>query len=249
MNLGLLQVVEDPEEALPLLERAQTLRLAHSNSPQAGERPFIRDLGMGYYNVALAQLHLGDASAAERNLRKAISEFEKLAKMEPNDLVNRHQAANCRRMIADVKAAGNESDAAIELYEQARDELRDLSLRNPNVPEFVADLAGVEMNLGAQLQLQGQLEAALIELTVAGDQLRGLVDKGAAAPRHLRDLGVALRASGQLLVELDRREDARERLTESKTVLEKLVREHPDEEQYATDLQLTIEALDELDAV
>jgi tetratricopeptide (TPR) repeat protein len=250
MNLGLLELgAGDSENALPLLERAQTLRLAHSSSPEAGSRAFIRDLGMGYYNLALAQLRLGDGSAAESNLFKAISSFEKLAELEPNDLVNRHQIAICRRMIADAKADGDETDGAVELYEQARNELRDLALRNPDEPEYAADLAGVEMNLGLQLQLMGEHEPALAEFTAASDQLRVLVAKRAAVPRYRRDLGVALRAAGQLLTELDRRDDARRRLAESKAVLEVLVREHPGDEGFAKDLQLTLEALEEADSI
>jgi serine/threonine-protein kinase len=249
MNLGLMEIEDGrPQEALPLLQRAQTLRLAHRESPQAESRPFIRDLGMGYYNLAMAQMMTGDQSAAESNLFKAISSFEKLAKLEPNDLVNRHQIALCRRMIATAKEVGDD-DEAIELFEQARDELRELSLRNPEVPEYVADLAGIEMNLGARLEAMGQAEAALRELESGAGHLRSLVDQHVAVPRYRRDLGVALYAAGKVLAGLDRRDDARTRLEESKTVLERLVRENPSNVGYGNDLQATLEALEEVDAI
>jgi eukaryotic-like serine/threonine-protein kinase len=255
MNLGVLDYdAGAPEKALPQLKRAQSIRLAQTGWLDASSRQFVRDVGKGYYNIALAHLQLGDSPSAESSLFKAIDSFEKLYKLEPNDLVNRHQLANCRRMIADAKTAQDEPAeedllAAMELYEQAREELRELSVRNPDVPEFAADLAGVRMNLGAQWQATGKLDDALEELSGAVEQLRSLAENHTGVPRYRRDLGVSLRAAGQVLAELDRREEAREWLQESQQVLEKLVREHPQDAGYTEALQETLESLEELDAV
>ncbi len=193
MNLGLLALQErKPESALPLLEQAQTLRLAHGDVQQATSPEFLRDLGKGYYNIAQANMDLNDAGAAEANLFKAADAFERLAKLDPKDLEIRRNLAICRRRIADAKVAAGDDAAAIDFFSQACKELRDLSEHNPDVPEFAADLAGVQMNLGSLLEATGQHETALAELVDAAEGLRRLVDQQSSVPSYRRDLGVAL---------------------------------------------------------
>src|SRR5207253_2959257 len=123
-NLGLLELdAAGPEKALPILERAQNLRHAHNSSADAATCDFQRDLGMGYYNIALARKQSGDAPAAAADFLKAVAAFEQVARLEPNDLGNRHRLAICRRLIGDVKADNDETEEAVDLYDQARDEL------------------------------------------------------------------------------------------------------------------------------
>jgi serine/threonine-protein kinase len=250
MNLGQLQMIAgEPAAALPLLERAQSLRLAHATPDSPPSTAMQRDLGMGYFNLARAQLALGDASAGESRLMDAIGTFEALAERQSQDLENHRRLALCRRLVAGVKAAAGDADAAIDFYEQARDALEELERRNPDVPDYAADLAGVRMDLGDFLHAQGELRGALVEMSAAVDGLRKLVEREAAVPRRQRDLAVALRAAGEILGALDRRDEARGRLGESKSLLEQLVREHPTDAVYATELQLTAEALAVLDAI
>jgi len=250
MNLGLLELdAERPKAALPLLDQAQTLRLAHAGGGEALPRDFRRDLGMGYYNLALAHMALDDAASAERDLNRAIDAFQQLAEEEPRDLDNRRRIAISMRLIADAKRAADDGPGAMDYYGRARDALEKLHDQNPDVPEFAGDLAGVRMNLGALLEADGQIEPALVELTAAADELRSLADRDAASPSQRRDLGVALRASGVLLHQLARGDEARQRLDESKQVLERLVREHPDDKGLAAQLKQTLDALAALEAI
>jgi serine/threonine-protein kinase len=250
MNLGLLELIAGkPAAALPRLERAQGLRLAHAEGEAGGSPKLHRDLGMGYYNLAQAHLQNGDAAAAEKNLLAAIGAFESLIVESPADFEQQRRLAICRRMLGDAKAAAGDSEAAIRAYEQARKTLGDVVARNPNVAEYAADFAGVRMNLAQQLRLSGDQDAALEELEAATDSLRKLVERNAAVPRHRSDLGVALRAEGELLATLKRRDEARTALEESKQVFENLVREHPQVPTYATELKLTSDVLAELNAI
>ncbi len=249
MNLGVVRLAAgEPMAALPILERAQTLRLAHADDEQDGAAS-QRDLGMGYFNLAAARLALGEPIAAEENLAAAIAAFERVALLEPKDFDNRRRLANTHRMLADARAAEGDAAGAIEFYEQARDMLADLADRNPDVPEYVADLAGVRMNLGAHLHNEGDPASALAELDAAAEELRILVAEETATPRHERDLAAALRAGGEALVALNRRDEARSRMDESQQILARLVREHPGEADYAAELKRTREALASLEAI
>jgi serine/threonine-protein kinase len=249
MNLGLLDLrAGKPADAIRLLERAQSLRQAHRNV--ATPSPAMqRDVGMGYYNLALAQLQSDDADAAQASLMDAIEGFEQLATAKPHDMEIRRFLANCRRILADVQAAAGDTDKAIENYHLARQSLSELVLRNPDVPEYAADLAGVQMNLGDHLRQKTDLPAALEELQAAAATLTTLSEQETALPRHQRDLGVALRATGEVLLELDRVDEARQRLKASQDVLSRLVREQPADASYAAELKATEDALAELDAI
>jgi tetratricopeptide (TPR) repeat protein len=172
-----------------------------------------------------------------------------LAKAKPQDMDNRRAIANCRRIIADVLAAAGETDEAIESYNAARQALAELVRHNPDVPDYAADLAGVQMNLGDQLRQSGDLPSALDELLAAATALEILCEGESSVPRRQRDLGVALRAAGEVLMDLDRPDEARAKLEASREVLSRLVREQPADPTYAAELKATSDALAELDAI
>jgi serine/threonine protein kinase/tetratricopeptide (TPR) repeat protein len=250
MNMGMVDLaLGKPAEALPLVERAQSLRLAHAEGEADVSVELERDLGMGYYNGALVELALGDGDAAKARLLEAIDAFERVALRAPPDFDNRRRLALSRRMVGDVATQSGDVEAAIPFYEQARDALSELVDRNPDVAEYRADLAGVQMNLGAQLQTLGNDELALAEMDAAATELSALADAESATPRYHRDLAVALRAAGELLAALERRDEARTRLMRSEELLEALLQEHPADGTYAEDLKLTREALAELNSL
>jgi serine/threonine-protein kinase len=250
MNLGLVDLMTGKAaEALPRLERAQSLRLAHAEAQHSVAPKLQRDIGMGYFNLAQAHLAAGDLPAAETQLTGAIAAFEKLAEASPADFENRRKLAISHRMLGDAQAASGDGESAIESYEIARESLGELVARNPNVPEYAADLAGVRMNLAQQLDQGGDADGALDEMLAAVTLLRKVTATSSSVPRRQADLGVALRAAGQLMGRLDRQDEARAHFEESKRVLQALVREHPGEPSYASELQLTAEAIGELDGI
>jgi hypothetical protein len=102
------------------------------------------------------------------------------------------------------------------------------------------------MNLAQQLDASGDAKGALREMLSAVALLRKTSAKSSAVPR---DFGVALRAAGEILTRLDRRDEARANLEESKAVLQALVREHPGEAIYTDELRITMDAFGLLDAL
>jgi len=250
MNIGILHLSRgEQEEAIPLFERAQTIRLAHAGSPETVGPKLQRDLGMGFYNLAIARLQLGNTTLAENNLLQAVEAFERLLELDRNDMANEHRVARCHRILGDVKASADQPEEAIAFYERAQLALEALFVRNPDVPVYLADLAGVYINLGQQLQLLQRGSEALAALDEASDLLRELVIEFEMVPRYRRDLGVALRAAGKLLSADGQFDESRRRLKESKTVLEQLVRQHPSEVAYAAELTQTFDALATVDSL
>jgi eukaryotic-like serine/threonine-protein kinase len=250
MNIGVVWLaVGEPAKALPLLERAQTLRRKFAPPGDVMDAQTAHDMGMGYFNLAETRLAQGDADAAAGDFSQAAAAFDVVAKLAPKDLETRRRLANCERRIADLKAMAGDADGAIAAYERSRDALAELVQRNPDVPDYAADLAGVRMNLAAQLQADGDENGATAEYEAAVSVLRAVVDGPAATPRHLRDLAAALRGRGLALLDGGKRDEARERLVESRTLLERLVLEHPDDEGYAAELEQTRQALAEFEAI
>jgi tetratricopeptide (TPR) repeat protein len=251
MNLGLVELnAGDAAKGLPLLERAQTIRLSHAQTtPHGMDAALRRDLGMGYYNLAQAHLASGNGPAAETHLTAAVDAFEQVLAESPGDLGNRRRLAICHRMLGDVRTAAGDADAAIESYHVARDGLGELSRKNPDVPEYAADLAGVRMNLAQLLDASGNSDGAMAEIDSAIEALQGLVDRGAASPRQQCDHAVALRFAGQLLHRANQADKAREQLLQSEALLKELVREHPSDATFAAQLKQTADALAELDAI
>ena len=102
MNMGIIQrETGRPEQARTKYEQAQALReeaaAAGFDSPE-----LLRDLGMGYYNLARLAGSQRDSAEAEKNLREAVAVFEKLLKTDPRDLANQGRLIVCYRTLADV---------------------------------------------------------------------------------------------------------------------------------------------------
>jgi serine/threonine-protein kinase len=245
MNIGLLFASHgSTEEAVGYLRRAQTIRLAHVGDDDGAITPLRKDLGMGYFNLAQVLLGRQDALGAAEQLRLAITEFEAVEVAEPNDIANESRLANCRRALADVSAAMNEIDDAILEYQAAAKLMTRLVVRNPEAPAYALDLAGVRMNLGGLLRSIDRSEEALQEM-LAAVELLTTPEGEPSSPRQRRDLGVAQREAGLLLILLDKKEEGLERLSSSRQVFKSLVREHPGQQDFSSELSKTNGAIHE----
>ena len=244
MNKGLIHYLyREIEQAISLLKHAQAIRMARVEEDQQANPKLRSDLGKGYYLLAVASKDKGDLVDAEKNFLDAIDIFAALSKESPNQMNFRRDLAVCQRMVGDLKAQSDQTEEAIEYYQTAQNALEDLRLRNPDVLEYASNLAGVYMNLGLQLERQTQAEPALLYREQAVELLRELSEEAATVPSYRLDLGIALRAAGNLMAEAGRLQAARTRLQESKTALAKLVSDDPSNEQYAIELGLTIDRL------
>ncbi len=242
MNIGSVHLAQhNYEEAIPALERAQMIRMAHIDQVENADPLLRRDLGMGYYQLALLRLSLGSTTLAENNFLTAVDAFESLLELDPEDMNYQRYLAACLRMLGDLNA-GKGHDKAITFYRQAEDLLEKIYRRNPDVLDFAADLAGVYLNLGKQLQQRGELEAALESLEKSAHVLSQLTASAGLVPRYRLDLGIALREAGKTLAEIGNLDEAANRLGESRAALSQLVSGYPTNERYTAELALTIDA-------
>lgn len=239
MNVGLLfAAFGDQQEALTRLRHAQTIRVAHADDAVANVL-LARDMGMGALNIGLVLLQLEQPDQAADALRDAIAHFEAA---DPTDIANVSRRATCRRVLADIQATRGEPDAAIDEYRAAAELMTSLVIRNPEVPAYQLELAGVRMNLGMLLTSVGEPEPALAELESA-IELLDVPPEESPTPRQRRDLGAAQREAGRLQVELGDRESGLATLRASQQTLKRLVREHPGQQEFSNELTKTNEAL------
>lgn len=247
MNVGLLYAAHGAaEDALEHLRNAQAIRQAHVSDGGPTHLPLRRDLGMGGFNLAQVLLAIQDASGAAEQLRAAITQFEAVDATQPGDIANHSRLASCRRTLADINAAQGDTQAAIDEYQAAAGLMTQLVVRNPSVPSYAVDLAGVRMNLGGLLRVIGDTEEALEQMELAVELLEP-TEGETPSPRRRRDLGVAFREAGRLLVELGEREEGLRRLHQSRDAFKALVREHPGQADYTHELSNTSEAIQEAD--
>lgn len=248
MNVGTTYLAQgSTDEAIPLMKRAQMIRMAHLDKQEASASKLHRDLGKGYYQLALTYRRLNNGDLAESNFVSASQAFETLLTSEPNEMSHQRNLAACYRGLADLKVQQQKPEEAVAYFEQAQQLLEQLKLRNPDVLDYASELAGVYMNSAQQLILQQQSDRAIASLERAITILRDLVQQADMVPRYRLDLGVALRVAGILHAQADETELAREQLLESKAVLSQLMSEQVSSDLYANELELTIQALNELE--
>jgi tetratricopeptide (TPR) repeat protein len=153
-----------------------------------------------------------------------------------------HYLAACLRMLGDLKLSERQNEESVSYYRQSQEILEQLSRRNPDVLDYAADLAGVYLNLGVQLQQLGEWDDALVSIDESARLLEALAQQRETVPRYRADLGLAQREAGKLLAAVGRTAEARTRLEQSRTNLSRLVSEDPANESYTAELALTMDA-------
>jgi serine/threonine protein kinase/tetratricopeptide (TPR) repeat protein len=246
MNVGSTYLARrELDEAIQWLERAQAIRTAHVD--ENSDPKLQRDLGMGHYQVALVRRELGDAASAEDNLVIAVETFTRLLTVESQQMDHQRNLALSLRGLADLKASEADPAAAVDYFRQAQDILEELKLRNPEVHNYAAELAGVHINLARQLRLQDENSHALAAADQAVEILRELTKVAETVPAYRMDLGIALRVRGELLASSGDEQAAIKELSDSKAVLGQLLKEHPESDHYATEMGLTAAILAEME--
>ena len=244
MNLGFVHyLLGEFDPAIERMQHAQTIRVAHASDPTTISTNLQRDLGMGYYNLALTYSAVKETPLAEKNYLLAIGAFEQLLELDPADMNNRRKLAVCHRMVGQLQSDLGNSSQAVAYYERAEQTLAELRLRNPEMLEFASDLAGVYLHLGLELAKQQRAEPAIESLDESIELLHELIEQAETVPRFRLDLGRCLRESGKLLAAADQPDEAIARLRESTAVLSQLVKTEPSNEKYTSELQITSDEL------
>ncbi len=226
------------------LQRAQEIRkteLAKRDDPK-----MRRDLGMGYYNLAILESKEENLADIERNLEEAVDQFEQVLARDPNHLANQHLLATCYRLLGDRTRVTADWKTALEWYESARGQLQWLAYRNPDVPAYQAALASVQLNIGDGQTEQKESAAAADSFQQAFALLNELVAAHPNVPDYRRDFAVTLRSLGTVQIELSERKLARDSLQKSQQLLSKLVAQFPENGDFAEQLARTKTALRDL---
>ena len=244
MNLGFNNYLRSNfGTAIKQMQQAQTIRLAHASDPDKVSTKLQRDLGMGYYNLALVFSAANDLEQAENNYLSAINSFERLLELDPADMNNRRKLAACHRMVGEFQSELGNSATAIQFLRRAEQTLIELRIQNPDMIEFTSDLAGVYQHLGLEQSNQDNNEAAIRSLNEAIELMQQLTEEAPAVPVFRLDLGECLRDAGKLLAATEQFDDAQAKLEASRTILADLVKEDPTAEDYAEQLQATNDEL------
>ncbi len=242
MNLSLLEEEQgDWSASQAACRRAEQLRQAIL-ADDPGHAMTRRDLGRGAYNqaklcekMAGPQPDLSDPliGQARQFLRQALAIFQQLLEEDPHDMSNQYGLALSYRKLADFEP---DYQTALSLYQQALDWMDRLALRNPDVPDYQADMAAIRTNLGIRHTKAGDLEAATDNISAALEVLEKLVDQYPSAHRYQCDFAVSLQEMA--LIKSDRGElrATRQYLQSAIAVFEKLVAQVPEHEDYALGL-------------
>jgi tetratricopeptide (TPR) repeat protein len=231
MNIALLEKDEGRlDAAAQQLQAAQAMRQEHLAG--GGLPKLNRDLAMGFYSQGVLDSLRRQNDAAAEHFREAISQFEKLNQADPNDLEIQLDLAINERLLADLRRT--DSEEAAPLYKDACNRLDELVERNPDVPNFRYERARAYMNFG-QMPPQ-EAETLASRLTTAKSDLQKLTQEFSAVPAYRFDLAIAQRALAGAEARLGQADAARKDMDESIDLLEQLVKEFPDDQQYALEL-------------
>ena len=228
MNIGnTYRAVGEWDEAVGFFEQAQMIRLAHVVDIENSDPKLQRDLGMGYYNLAVVRTIQCNDVEADKNYRAAIDLFSGLRELEPHEMSHQRNLALCLRGEADLKASQQDTTAAGAYYQQAIELLEVLKLRNPEVHGYAFELAGVYINLARQYQVREDAVAGISAARRGVELLTELTGLAESMPSYRRDLGIAHRLLGELLLASGELPAAGEQLRASKAVFSGLLSEHP----------------------
>lgn len=205
-----------------------------------------RDLAMGFYNLANLSLDLNDNAQALDHLQSAIDGFLAVLRDEPDDLDNDYRLGVCYRLQGELHYAAEDSGRAVESFALARDRLRNLADRNPEVSEYRSQLADLNMNLG---QLEDELNDVPAARQSLGDALRLFTELNRETPSPLFRRRIANTLHSLSLIQWDAGEHgaAIDGLQQSADLLTELTAESPDDESLTAHLSEVQSTLDEFE--
>jgi len=219
-NLGdLLRKRGEPNQAVASLLQARSIDEALVKA--SPEKPRYSDLlATTLTNLALA-LQVVDPSKVEETNRTALSIYEKLVALYPDNVDYRLGRARCLQNQGTVVAATGKTEQAEATYKEALATLETKRTNHP-LPEWLRVQAGVLNNLG-ELHRPGAEDAYRRSIALS----TALADHKPSARADRHNLAIAQSNLGQFLLEQKRSPEAGSLLAQSVVNLEKLVSDFP----------------------
>jgi eukaryotic-like serine/threonine-protein kinase len=228
MNIGLVEMDRgNLDAAAEQFRAAQQLREALLKKKNSFN--LQRDLAMGVYNQGNLEVKRKDSNEAATYFGRAVEQFEKLRAEEPSDLTVRYYLALSYREAAAAYQDLKLEDESQRLYGMAHDWFAWLVDRNPDVVEYQAALAGIDLNVGDFKKGPEAIARFESSTSILGDLVKHYPENA----RFRRDLAVALRKLGIEQFKSGNLEVGRQNIQASVSQLEKLTDEFPAD----TDLQ------------
>jgi eukaryotic-like serine/threonine-protein kinase len=197
-----------------------------------------RDLSMGLYNQGTLEVKRKNPTDAVTYFNWAIDKLDKLRAQDSRDLtVNYYLGLSYRESATSNQEIGAR-DEALRLYPIACDYFIWLADRNPDVVEYKAALAGIDLNYGALLHGAERIASFEGAKSIFSDLTAHYPENA----RFRRDLAVTLRALGIEQYKAGNVEIARQNIQASVAQLEKLVEEFPNDEELKILLQISRDA-------
>jgi serine/threonine-protein kinase len=245
MNLGSIDDnLGDDQSSVARMQEAQKLRLDRLDAGE-DDAALRADAGIGYFNLGLHYYRLTEDDEAARYFKQAAELFEKVREQAPNDLNSQRRLAMSYRTLGDVRAAAEDGAVeALEYYDKAYELLSTLSLRNPQVREYKADLGGMQLAVAELYVNEKKPAEALAALDKARVPLEQVVEQYPDVSLYQRDLAVALRMSGEIHAAQGDRAMATVDLQRAVALLEKLNAAAPDDDDFREQLELAKAALE-----
>jgi tetratricopeptide (TPR) repeat protein/tRNA A-37 threonylcarbamoyl transferase component Bud32 len=236
MNRGGVEAAAGQGEAgLARLEKAQELRTQHLSMGVVDSK-LRADAGKGDFNLGRHHLNSGDVPTAEKHLRAAAEQFERVRESDPDDLESQHQLALAYRTLGDLQGEEGQIDAAQAYYAKAFELLTTLNLRNPRVADYKATLGAMQTSAAELLLSADQPDDALAAIEKAVGPLDELVAQNPAVLLYARDLAVALRVRAATMLKLENPALATADARRAVDILMQLTAEDPADDDFKSQL-------------
>jgi tetratricopeptide (TPR) repeat protein len=227
-------------------------RQAYKRSIELRRQLITEDPNNDRYRFELAGTYnnLGGLYLREGQLDRAREEFDRaidLMRRLPPDAENRYLVAGIYHNLGNINFRQQKPREAIESLQHAATTWSALLADFPDVPKYQHEAASTHFMLGVQHELNGETSKAQNELRQCLALSRQLFREEAGTPAALRDLTQALYHLGRLLQASGKTEEAEALWREEAILLNKAVREKPNELALHDSLSFVLGQLGELD--
>jgi tetratricopeptide (TPR) repeat protein len=217
--------------AAAVISTWQAIR-AHQSQTLAEERfELAKDAVDRYLNEVTEDPELKNANLErlrKKLLETALPFYQKLAEQAPGDARGEAAKGLAYFRLAVIRAALGEHAAAVRDYEQARDTFAHLAEIFPDVPDYRAELAETNSNLGSLLQGIGEAVAAEAAFRAALREQQRLATEHPNVPDYHERLGRSHEGLGNVLGRNQGKwMEARAEYRAAIQVCQRLVDEHP----------------------
>lgn len=195
--------------------------------------------------IGTLQTTVGNLKAAGDAYDAMVKAVEKRAAAEPDKIDHQRDLVVARNKVADVKMAMGDIVGAVELYEAARDTMKGILEKEPNLA-YLRDYAVCFNRVGDALRIYGDGEGALSNYRGALKASEFLVEKAPDDDGFRRDLAVTHSKVGLALRLIDDVPGALAEYEVALEISEALAKKSPDDMELQRDRTVSLNAIGDM---